>query len=376
MSITERQARMGLAALLPLANWDLANLVATQGAVEVWQQLRAMGRESGWGRKAAGLDLAQLAAATKACNARFLIPGDEEWPEQIADLDRVSLSGMGAAPLGLWLRGAGTLPHPERAVAVVGARAASAYGEHVSTQLAQDLAQAGYLVVSGMAFGIDAASHAGALAAGRPTLAVLACGVDLAYPLGNAQLMNRILADGLVVSEVPPGSRPLKASFLARNRIIAALAQGVVIVEAAARSGARNTVSWASELGRVVMAVPGPVTSTLSITPNRLIRDQEAILVADAKQVQALLAPLNTIPEAELHGEPRPLDRLPGSLRSLREAVAIGEVVDAAELSARTGMSIMECVAGAQELAETGWLVQLAGAAWRLPKRADRSVAH
>ena len=253
------------------------------------------------------------------------------------------------------------------AVAVVGARASTTYGNHVATEFGADLGLAGRMVVSGLAFGIDAAAHRGALSTRHPTVAVLANGVDAAYPLAHSSLMEGVMARGAVVSEAPPGCRPLKAAFLARNRLIAALTDGVVVVEAAARSGARNTANWAGVLGRHVMAVPGPVTSSLSVTPHRLVRDGIATLVTTVADMEELLSPLQPELELPLHGKVKPLDRLPAPLRLLREAVAPREEVGLAALMARTGLSVPECMAGVGELVELGWLEEAGEAGWRLP---------
>ena len=153
----------------------------------------------------------------------------------------------------------------DRSVAIVGSRASTAYGEHVAGELGHQLAERGWTVVSGGAFGIDAAAHRGALAAEAPTVAVLACGVDRPYPAAHGALLHRIAETGLLVSEWPPGAAPHRHRFLVRNRLIAALTRGTVVVEAAARSGAQATARRARKLGRQVLVVPGPVTSAMSV---------------------------------------------------------------------------------------------------------------
>ena len=160
----------------------------------------------------------------------------------------------------------------DRSVAVVGARAATAYGLHVTTDIAYGLAEQGWTVVSGGAFGIDAAAHRAALAAGGRTVAVLACGVDRPYPVGNAALFEQIAESGLLISEWPPGAEPLRHRFLIRNRVIAAATAGTVLVEAAARSGAVQTMSRVLALSRRAMVVPGPVTSAMSVGCHELLR--------------------------------------------------------------------------------------------------------
>src|SRR6266536_5891893 len=183
---------------------------------------------------------------------RLVCPGEPGWPAQLDDLGA-------ARPYALWVRGAADLRAScEKSLAVVGARAATAYGRHAATCIAADLAGRGCAIVSGGAYGIDAAAHHGALTAGGITVAVLACGPDVPYPRAHAGLLADIAVRGAVVSEYPPGRQPSRLRFLARNRIIAALARGTVIVEAAERSGTLATARHASDLARPLMAVPAP----------------------------------------------------------------------------------------------------------------------
>lgn len=365
--LDERTARMALCALQPLGNPELSELVSLHGAVHVWEAVLGRDADSGWGRRAAAIDPEELKADTRRCRARFVVPGDDEWPTALDELDGVRMSGQGGRPLGLWVRGSLNLQELDGAVAVVGARASTAYGSHVATEFGADLGLAGRVVVSGLAFGIDAGAHRGALSTRHPTVAVLANGVDAAYPVAHSSLLEAVVARGAVVSEAPPGCRPLKAAFLARNRLIAALTDGVVVVEAAARSGARNTASWAAALGRQVMAVPGPVTSSLSVTPHRLIREAVATLVTSVADVVELLSPLQPELEAPLRGDDQPLDRLSERLRSVREVVAPREEVHVNDLIARTGLSVPQCLASVEELVDLGWLEPAGDATWRLP---------
>jgi DNA processing protein len=224
-------------------------------------------------------------AAAHAAGARLLVPEDAAWPrEAFAPCTLCGVPSL-APPVALWVRGpwsAGELG--KRAVAVVGARAATGYGTHVAAELGAGLAAAGAAVVSGAAIGIDGAAHRGALGVDGATVAVLACGVDRAYPVAHAGLLDRIAATGLVVSEYPPGGVPARHRFLVRNRLIAALGGGTVVVEAAVRSGAQRTATDTEALGRPVMAVPGPVTSGPSTGCHQLIRDG-ALLVTCADDV-------------------------------------------------------------------------------------------
>lgn len=267
------------------------------------------------------LDRAEADLATAAAQgARLVIPEDDEWPHwPFTALEQAAARGVkdAVAPLALWVRGSGRLDElTERAVAVVGARAATAYGEHVASEFGYGLAGAGQTVISGAAYGIDGAAHRGALAADGDTVAVLACGVDVPYPSGHGELLRRIAEYGAVVSEYPPGTPPAKHRFLVRNRLIAGLGQGTVIVEAGVRSGARNTASTTAVLGRVVMAVPGPVTSAASVGCHNLLRSQHAVLVTNVQEVIESIGRIGTDLAAATDAPIRPTDGLdPAELR-------------------------------------------------------------
>lgn len=362
----EREARMGLCALASLGSAKLAALVEEEGAQWVWQALKAGKDASTWASKAAAVDLDGIRRATTACDARFIIPGDDEWPAGLADLTHSQVGDQGGQPFGLWVRGLPLDSNPP-GLAVVGARAASQYGQNVALELSADLAAQQMTIASGLAFGIDAAAHRGALSVGGVTMAVVASGVDQPYPASNAALASMIARKGSIVSELPPGSRPMRPAFLARNRVIAALTSGTVVVEAALRSGAKNTAAWANELGRVVMAVPGQVTSALSETPHRLIRDGAAVLITDSRDVLELLSPLGSVPEPVRRGADQPLDKLRPDLRMLREVFDVGEELFASTLARRSGLPLTRCLAGIQELADGGWLEEGEQGGWKLP---------
>lgn len=212
---------------------------------------------------------------------RLVVPGEAQWPTALDDLGPTR-------PMCLWVLGQDPAGLLARAVAVVGARAATAYGEHVAGELAAGLTDAGVCVVSGGAFGIDAVAHRAALAAHGRTVAVLAAGLDRPYPAGNARLLAAVAESGAVVCEVPPGHRPSRHRFLLRNRLIAAAGAVTVVVEAAWRSGALSTAGHAAGLLRPVAAVPGPVTSAASAGCHRLLREG-AVCVTDASEVLELL---------------------------------------------------------------------------------------
>lgn len=219
-----------------------------------------------------------------------LIPGDEHWPAQLDEL-------ISARPIMLWVRGDASLL-ASRSVAIVGARACTSYGEHVTTAIAEDLAHAGVTVVSGAAYGVDGAAHRAALAVGGKTVAVLASGVDRAYPAGHSDLITRIASQGAVVSEMPPGSMPTRHRFTMRSLLIAALAKGVVVTEAGFRSGSLAAVTYADFLNKPVGAVPGPITSAASAGTNHLIRDRAAALVTSGADVLSMIAA-----DEEIHDE-------------------------------------------------------------------------
>lgn len=224
--------------------------------------------------------------------ARFgvslVVPDDPEWPTGFADLGD-------HAPTALWVRGSReALGALDRSIALVGARAATGYGEHVAIEAAAGLVDRGYAIVSGAAYGIDGAAHRAALASRGTTIAFLAGGLDRFYPSGHDALLTRITETGAAVSEVPCGVAPTRWRFLQRNRLIAAASLATVVVEAGARSGSLNTAGHAAALGRPLGAVPGPVTSSASAGCHRLLREYGAMCVTTADEM-AELAPLDAV---------------------------------------------------------------------------------
>jgi DNA processing protein len=231
--------------------------------------------------------------AFRESGIRLVCPGDPEWPGQLGDLGDDQ-------PYALWLRGSADLRFScLRSVAIVGSRAATAYGSYVAAEFAASVAARGLAVVSGGAFGIDAAAHRGALGADGVTVAVLACGVDMAYPTAHTELFDAIAAQGVLVSEWPPGRHVSRLRFLVRNRAIAALSTGTLVVEASQRSGAVNTARHARDLRRRLMAVPGPVTSDLSAGCHQVIREWAGTLVTSAAEVVEHLSPVGELLGAE-----------------------------------------------------------------------------
>ena len=295
-------------------------------------------------QSAAGLAEAALRQADRL-GARILTPGDADWPAQLSHLARISREGNGPVdrdtdpPLILWARGPARLDEAlDRSVAIVGARAATGYGHHVATDLAYGLAERGWTVVSGGAFGIDAAAHRAALHAGGGTAAVLACGIDRPYPLAHTSLFERIAEDGLLLSEWPPEAAPHRQRFLTRNRVIAALTRGTVVVEAAARSGARQTLGRARRLGRPAMVVPGPVTSALSAGCHAELRDFECRVVTSVAEVIEEVGRIGELAPTS-RGPDRPHDALDPLAARVLDAVLPRRVRTAEEIAVAAGVS-------------------------------------
>jgi len=275
-----------------------------------------------------------------------------------------------APPIALWVRGSGALDELcEQAAAIVGARAATSYGLHVAGELGAGLAAAGFTVVSGAAIGVDGAAHRGALAAGGASVAVLACGIDRSYPAAHEALLERIVATGLVVSEYPPGSVPARHRFLVRNRLIAGLAGGTVVVEAGLRSGAQRTAADARSLGRPVMAVPGPVTSGRSAGCHRMIRDG-AVLVTRVEEVLEEVGRigLHLAEPSAIHGS-RPTDGLSALAVLVHDALPARAAQAVGWLATEAGVPPNAVRSALDELVRRE-LVEQVGGRWQRPQRA------
>lgn len=297
---------------------------------------------------------AALDSARRA-GAALVVPGDPGWPGAVDDL--------GAhAPIVLWRRGGGEVPSVP-AVALVGARASTAYGEGVAADLAADLAAEGLTVVSGAAYGIDGAAHRAALTTSGRTIAFLAGGVDRAYPRGHGALLDRIAGSGGVWSETPCGSAPTKWRFLSRNRLIAAMADAVVVVEAGWRSGSLNTAAHAATLGRALGAVPGPVTSAASAGCHRILREFDGVCVTSAADVLEMIgrAPGAAVPDAgRTDDTTRLVDALSTRAARSTEEVARRSGLAPAHAAALLGFAELE---GRAERDEDG--------SWRSVRRAE-----
>lgn len=296
---------------------------------------------------------------------RLVCPGDPEWPSQIDVLGD-------ARPWGLWVRGNADLRYAcLRSVSIVGTRSATAYGSHVCTEMAAALAERGWTVISGGAFGIDGCAHRATLAAAGITIAVLACGVDHAYPQGHHGLFRSIRERGATMSEWPPGRMPTRPAFLVRNRVIAALSRGTVVVEAALRSGALNTARHARDQSRPLMAVPGPVTSRLSAGCHEIIREWGAVCVTGASDVMELLA----FPGDELPGRSRgpvlPRDMLDPVTARVLEAIPPGTGRGPARIAVSAGVgfdTVMRCLGALA----AGGFVERCDRGWRLRRSKDK----
>ena len=268
----------------------------------------------------------------------MLTPVSAGWPEQLSDLGY-------NAPMALWVRGSQTaIDRLSKSVAVVGSRGATTYGEFATESVVTALVEKGISIISGGAYGIDASAHKSTLALQGNTIAVMAGGIEKLYPSGNSQLLKRVAETGAVLSEMPPGSIPTKWRFLQRNRLIAALSQSTIVVEANWRSGALNTATHAQTLDREIYAVPGPISSPKSAGTNKLIADGRAQLIVDPADLLERMGIQAKVPtQLELSGlgaiEVRVLDAIGF------DSLEIAEICSAAGLTrdeARFGLGNLE----------------------------------
>jgi DNA processing protein len=270
----------------------------------------------------------------------------------------------------VWVRGAWELADAcERSVAVVGARACTAYGDHVAVDLGYGLAERGWTVVSGGAFGIDHGAHRGALAAGGRTVAVLACGIDRPYPQSHVGLFDRIAETGLLISEWPPGSDPHSFRFLVRNRLIAAITQGTVMVEAHARSGSRHTLNRARALNRMALAVPGPVTAAASVGCHEAIREG-ATLVASVAQVIDAVGRIGDDLAPPSRAEPAPRDALDPTQARVLDGVRPRKILTAEQIAAAVGVGERDARRCLPALVLAGFVTETA-VGYRLARPSD-----
>jgi DNA processing protein len=373
----ERLARVALGAISEPADPRVARLVAGLGAAQLHDRLLAepgtAGRPSEAAERLRSVDPARILEEAARAGIRFVVPGDPEWPPGLDDLTTVEpLNGLAGPPLGLWVRGPLRLSETCRgAVAVVGSRSATTYGTAVAGEVAAHVAGGGSTVVSGAAFGIDQAAHRGALAVRGATVAVLACGVDRAYPAAHRALLDHLAEGGAVVSELRPGCAPTRVRFLSRNRLIAALTAGTVVVEAAVRSGALNTAHWATRLNRVLMGVPGPVTSAPSEGVHELLRSGAAVVVTRGEHVAELVAPSGRALTRPARAATTGRDRLAPLDRRVLEAVPLVQPAPATSIARAAALPTATVLAALEGLREAGW-VEGAGGRWRQAVSAPR----
>lgn len=341
---------------------EISGMLADNGAGAGWSGLATCLKR--WLPRVPDLAPERDLATMARLGGRLVIPSDDLWPGQLADL------GI-QEPLCLWWRGhEQPLPGAGRSIALVGSRDSTSYGASVTGDMAFSLAQRGFTVVSGGAYGIDAHAHRAALAGGSgplPTIAVMAGGVDRFYPSGNEDLLRAVANQGAVLAEVPPGSAPTRYRFLQRNRLIAALSAVTVVVEARWRSGALNTAHHAETLGRAVGAVPGSVHSANSAGCHRLLRDGGAVCVTDAAEVVELASPSGSdLPESR-QGPARVQDGLTLEDLILLDALPLRSTTSVEKLSAVAGLGAESVRAGLGRLGLLGLAVSERGA-WKRGK--------
>ncbi|NUP58950.1 MAG: DNA-protecting protein DprA [Pseudarthrobacter sp.] len=331
---------------------EITELLADTGAAASWAGLAAALKR--WQPRLPDIAPERDLATMARLGGRLIIPSDELWPAQLADL------GI-QEPLCLWWRGQEQpLPPAAKAIALVGSRDSTSYGASVTGDLAYSLAQRGFTVVSGGAYGIDAHAHRAALAGGSstvPTIAVMAGGVDRFYPSGNEDLLRAVANQGAVLAEVPPGSAPTRYRFLQRNRLIAALSAVTVVVEARWRSGALNTAHHAETLGRAVGAVPGSVHSANSAGCHRLLREGGAVCVTDAAEVAELAGSSGSALPEPPHTQPAVQDGLTLEDLILLDALPLRSTTSVEKLSSVAGLSPESVRAGLGRLGLLGLAV-------------------
>jgi len=376
MTVDDRLARLALSRVCEPGSGQVHSAVEQHGAVDVWTALQtgralpSMSAAAAGGAhlRAAGYQVDGDLRRLDRIGARFVVPSDAEWPT-----DRLTWLGeqREAPPLGLFIAGTRDLARTvDRSVSVVGARATTVYGAHVARDLGLGIADRGWTVISGGAYGVDGAAHQGALASdGGVTVAVLACSVDIAYPRGHSDLLDRIRSQGLLVSEHPPGCAPTRSRFLVRNRLIAALSVGTVVVEAALRSGSLTTARQARDLNRHLMAVPGPVTSQLSAGSHLLLR-KGAVCVTSAADVLDQVGAMGDDAAPEQRGPTSPRDALSDTVRLVLDAVPVRSWAGPASIAKAAGVDAMTVqrvlpslqIAGLVEEGMAGWRLTALGA--------------
>jgi len=365
-SADERTQRALLSAVAEPGDQKIAALVADYGALGVIERI-ALPQPMPELHARLGARLAKAEPESdlervRLLGGRLVIPGDLEWPTQLDDVGVV-------APWALWVRGSQDLRLAMlRSVAIVGARACTPYGARIASEFASELASHGWTVVSGGAFGIDAAAHRGALAVDGLTAAVLACGVDVAYPPRHESMFELIGRHGFLISEVAPGAVPHRARFLVRNRVIAALTRGTVVIEAAIRSGSLATARAALELDRPVLGTPGPITSALSGGVHQILR-HGALLVTSAAEVIEAVGELGTDLAPVPIGQQGYLDDFDSVTRSVLDALPSRGVLSADAIARQSGIAAAEVLVSLSRL-ELAGLIRRRDAGWSIVRSA------
>lgn len=348
----------------PALEQELTGVLAEHGAATSWAGMAAALKR--WAPRIPDLAPERDLVTMQRIGGRLIIPGDTLWPQQLGDL------GI-HEPICLWWRGVEQeLPPARKSIALVGSRDSTSYGAAVTGDLAYSLAQRGFTVVSGGAYGIDAHAHRAALAGvseALPTIAVMAGGVDRFYPSGNEDLLRAVVNRGAVLAEVPPGSAPTRYRFLQRNRLIAALASVTVVVEARWRSGALNTAHHAETLGRAVGAVPGSVHSANSAGCHRLLREGGAVCVTDAAEIAELAAPSGEFLPDTRDGGSAVQDGLTLEDLILLDALPLRSTTSVEKLCTVAGLGAESVRAGLGRLGLLG-LVESHGGGWKRSKNA------
>jgi DNA processing protein len=379
--VADRFARAAWSVITEPGDGDAGALIADRGAAEALRNVlhdteadvqragavpfspEAMQR---WRPRLRSSEVLRALTMAFRVGVQMLVPASERtpadpWPHGADDLGD-------HAPVALWVLGdPARLTEPRAGIALVGARAATGYGEHVAGELSAGLCERGFAVVSGAAYGVDGMAHRAALATKGLTFAFLAGGVDRFYPAGHDELLRRVAEHGVVLSELPCGAAPTKWRFLQRNRLIAACSAATVVVEAGARSGSLNTAGHASALGRPLGAVPGPVTSPASSGCHRLLREYDAVCVTTAAEVAELVdepgteqtSPTNAVEQRDPPEVVRMLDAL--STRSGRTPQ---------ELAARTGLGLAAVLSALGGLDVEGRVREDGGLWLAVPRRA------
>jgi DNA processing protein len=365
----ERRARVAWSRVLELrrervsdAPHALQSALAEVGHVEAWHRLvdGDLLRSDNARARVAGVDVDGELDRVERTGARVVIPGDADWPDA---LDHPLVS-----PHLLHVRGQGSLTDlSARAVAIVGSRASTGYGEAIAREIGAGAAGRGWTVVSGAAFGIDAAAHQGALAVHGPAIAVLPCGPDRVYPEGNRRLVEAVAEQGVVITELAIGTVAMRHRFLSRNRIIAALSRATLVVEAGLRSGSLNTAGWAEAMRRPVGLVPGPVTQMSSAGCHEWIQKHRGSLVTDTADLLALAGRVGEevdLPVEQL-GPARELDALTPPQRRIHDLLSRSRGTSSGELAAELVLPVEEVFAEIATMSIEGWVEQDDGGLWR-----------